>query len=92
MILFKIFLLCALLSVFGSCITDDPSQEQLELQNEAGQEMPVITIINESAIDITISYMPDEDITVEAVILSGTEYEVESGVTEIFIDGGSLLF
>lgn len=86
-------LLVALLFVFGGCVLDDPSPEQLELQAQARQaELPAIIIINESTLNISISYMPDEDVTVESVILAGSEYEIESGVTEIFIDGGSLSF
>jgi hypothetical protein len=88
----RIFLVISLF-VFGGCVLDDPSPEQLELQAQAGQaELPTITIINESTINISIRYMPDEDVTVEAVILAGSAYEVESGVTEVFINGGTLSF
>ena len=54
-------------------------------------DAPALVIYNDSILEIHISYSltNDDENVVEATILPDSEYEIDSGVTEITIDGGS---
>lgn len=64
----------------------DPSPEQ-QAAYAAEAEKPAITIINDSDLNIVISYatVPGVEDNVDAIVKPGDEYEVESGVKLVTI-------
>ena len=84
--IFKALCFLLLLTVLSlgiqACGSDDDEEE-----TDIIPEQPAMTIFNDSRMDFLFHYFLDADVEVDIVLKSGDSCEIESGVTEIIIDG-----
>ncbi|MFA5754175.1 MAG: hypothetical protein WC905_02305 [Patescibacteria group bacterium] len=79
-------LLAAVVLISMSACLDDPVTDD-DIQEIS--EEPTVIICNESQVDMVIEYSTDADpdVHISAIIRSGDEYDVESGVSYVSFVG-----
>ena len=89
-VIFALLIIFGIVTFTGCKPLNDP--EDYAEAAELAQEEPAMIIHDDSKLDIRVSYLmtDDPDNVIEAVIPSGSDYEIEDGVKEITIDGYSL--
>ena len=80
----RILILVVLISM-SACLDDPVTDEEIIKISEE----PTVNICNESQVDMVIEYATDADpdVHISAIIRSGDEYDVESGVSYVSFVG-----
>lgn len=87
----KLILILLIVVLFAGC--NSSTSDDVDDDNLVPAE-PAMTIYNDSQLDVKISYVLEDDPEnfINANILAGTEYEIEDGVKEVTITGGTFYF